>query len=197
MQLEKLGQAILFSALALTSSAALADGHRSSLLSYTCAGCHGFNGVSTGPATPSIAGMNDEGFIEAMKAYKTDERPSTIMGRIAKGYSDEEIEGMAKFFKAQKFVPAVQTADAKKAAAGKKLHDSYCEKCHEDGGTTDEDGTGVLAGQWMPYLDYAMTDFGDGSRPIGKKMKKKLNKMIKKHGKDSVDKVIHFYGSHK
>jgi sulfide dehydrogenase cytochrome subunit len=33
-----------------------------------------------------------------MKAFKSGERPATLMDRIAKGYTDEEIEAMAKYF---------------------------------------------------------------------------------------------------
>ncbi|SEH04447.1 c-type cytochrome [Candidatus Venteria ishoeyi] len=48
MQLEKLGQAFLLSALTLASTAVWADADRSAMLSYTCVGCHGNNGSSTG-----------------------------------------------------------------------------------------------------------------------------------------------------
>jgi len=37
-----------------------------------------------------------------MAAYKSGERPATIMHQIAKGYTDAQIEAMAAFFAAQK-----------------------------------------------------------------------------------------------
>ena len=67
------------------------------MLGNTCAGCHGTNGVSVGSA-PSLKGLPPDYIVTAMKAFRSGERPSTIMGRIAKGYNDEEIAAMAKFF---------------------------------------------------------------------------------------------------
>ncbi len=187
--------AIVLSGLAL-GSAALAAGPSASMLANTCAGCHGTDGSSNGPATPSIAGINGEYFIESMQAYKEGKRPATIMGRIAKGYSDEEIKLMAGYFAEQKLVRIDQGADSKMAKAGKRLHDRYCEKCHEEGGRVAEDG-GILAGQMMPYLSYSFADFTSGSREMPKKMKSKVDEMLKKAGNDSVDQLVHYYGSQK
>lgn len=167
------------------------------MLGNTCAGCHGTNGVSMGPATPSIAGMTETTIVDAMKGYKSGERPSTIMGRIAKGYTDEEFEAMGQFFSKQKYVPAEQTVDADKAKKGGKLHDKYCDKCHEKGGRIDDDGTSILAGQWMPYLTFSLEDFNSGARNMPKKMKRKLEKMVEKEGAEGLDSIVHFYGSQK
>ncbi len=167
------------------------------MLAYTCAGCHGTNGASHGPATPTIAGNSIDYFVDAMEAYKSGERPATIMGRIAKGYSTEEFERMAAFFAKQPFVPAQQKADRKLAAKGKKIHRKSCEKCHEDGGSSSEDDAGILAGQWTPYLQYSIEDFLDGSRPMPKKMKKRLLKVHKKEGDRGIEALLNYYASKK
>jgi len=167
------------------------------MLANTCAGCHGTNGSSVGPASPTIAGISHDYFIETMEAYKKAERPSTIMTRIAKGYTEEEIKLMAKFFSKQKFVRYEQTYDRKKAKLGKKLHKKYCEKCHEDAGRSAEDDAGILAGQWEPYLRFTMQDFTSGNRSMEKKMKKKMDKLQKARGDQGVDALIHFYSSQK
>ena len=151
---------------------AMADTPSASMLANTCAGCHGTNGSSVGPASPTIAGISRDYFIETMEAYKTAERPSTIMTRIAKGYTEKEIELMADFFSKQPFVRMTQAYDEDKAKLGKKLHKKYCEKCHEDAGRSSEDDAGILAGQWEPYLRYTMEDFTSGNRTMEKKMKK-------------------------
>jgi sulfide dehydrogenase cytochrome subunit len=67
------------------------------MLSITCAGCHGTDGKSTG-AIPSIGGKSAEYIEKAMLEYRDDKRPSTVMQRHAKGYSDEEIKLIAKYF---------------------------------------------------------------------------------------------------
>ena len=166
-----------------------------SMLANTCAGCHGTNGSSVGPASPTIAGISREYFIETMKAYKAGERPSTIMTRIAKGYTEEEIKLMAGFFSKQPFVRQSQKFDEKKAGTGEKLHKKYCEKCHEKGGRSAEDDAGILAGQWSPYLVYTMEDFTNGSREMEKKMKKKMEELQKQHGDKGIDALIHYYAS--
>jgi len=179
----------------MASSTAFAGIDRGEMLAFTCAGCHGPNGVSQGPATPSIAGMSAEYFKESMAAYAMGDRPSTIMTRIAKGYTDEDIELMADYFAKQKFVSAPQQADAKLSTKGKKLHDKYCEKCHTEGGSLAEDDAGILAGQWRPYLEYNLQDFTSGNREAPKKMAKKLDKLYKKHGQEGIDKLIEYYSS--
>ncbi len=166
-------------------------------LANTCAGCHGVDGSSKGPAIPSIAGVSPDYFKDAMMDYKAgDGRASTIMTRIAKGYTEEEIGLMAGYFYKQKMIPADQKFDAKQAKAGAKLHKKYCEKCHEDGGKSAEDDAGVLAGQWTAYLHYAMDDFISGRRDMPKKMKKKVQKLQKKDAK-GMEKLLNYYGSQK
>ncbi|MEK7990385.1 MAG: c-type cytochrome [Thiotrichaceae bacterium] len=172
------------------------DKARGVMLGNTCAGCHGTNGASVGPATPIIGGLSAETIKEAMNGYKSGDRPGTVMGRIAKGYTEAEIDAMAGFFCEQKFVPAKQEADATKADAGKKLHDKYkCEKCHENGGTEDEDGSSIIAGQWKTYLQYELADFQEGHRYMPKKMKKAMKKLLKKDGEANLEQIIEYYVS--
>ncbi len=180
------------------SGNSMAAGTASALdLANTCAGCHGIDGSSTGPAIPSIAEMSTEYFKEAMLDYKNPEgRLNTVMSRIAKGYSEEEINLMAGYFAKQKMVRQEQKFDATQAKAGAKLHKKYCEKCHEDGGRSAEDDAGILAGQWTTYLEYTMDDYVDGHREMTKKMKKKVKKLLKADPK-GMEKVIHYYGSQK
>lgn len=188
--------ALFASGLLLSSSATWAAAD-SAMLANTCAGCHGTKGASAGPTIPNLAGISKDTMIESMEAYASGERKSTIMGRLAKGYSKEEIAAMADFFTKQPIHLPAQETDAAKVQAGAKLHEEYCEKCHEDNGKEDEDGSGILAGQWMPYLQFSFEDYASGARKATKKMKKKVDDMLKEHGEGSVEQIIHFYGSQK
>ncbi len=165
------------------------------MLANTCAGCHGTRGSSVGPASPTIAGISYDYFIETMEAYQSGERPSTIMTRIAKGYNEKEIELMAGYFSKQSFVRLPQEHDGNAARRGKKLHKKYCDKCHEEGGRSAEDDAGILAGQWEPYLRFTLEDFTSGKRPMEKKKKIRINKLDKTHGKAGIDDLVHFYAS--
>nr|VFJ44797.1 MAG: sulfide dehydrogenase (flavocytochrome c), cytochrome c subunit [Candidatus Kentron sp. DK] len=169
-------------------------GPSADMLSNTCAGCHGTNGSSVGPASPTIAGLTEDYFLEAMEEYKSGERPATIMDRIAKGYSEEEIKAMAAWFAKKPFGRVTQVHDSAKVDAGEKLHKKYCESCHEDSGKL-ADGNSVLAGQWIPYLRYSMEDFLSEAREMPKKMKKKMERLVKKEGDDGVEAIVQYYGS--
>ena len=67
-------------------------------MAQACAGCHGTYGHAIAP-TPSIAGKPGEDFVKAMLDFKSGKRESSIMNRIARAYTDEDIAAMAQFFK--------------------------------------------------------------------------------------------------
>ena len=167
------------------------------MLASTCAGCHGTHGASHGPATPTIAGISKAYFTDIMKGFKEDKGNPTIMNRIAKGYDEGEIERMAEYFAAQPFVKAKQQADDKLAADGKKLHDKYCEKCHAEGGSSAADDSGILSGQWKPYLAWSLADFKEGKREAPKKMQKALEDALTKGGDKAVDQLLNYYAAAK
>ena len=58
-----------------------------------CAGCHPASAATGAPAP--LAGLPPEEIAAAMRAFRGGERPATVMDRIAKGFSDEEIRTIA------------------------------------------------------------------------------------------------------
>jgi sulfide dehydrogenase cytochrome subunit len=172
------------------------SGASAAMLANTCFGCHGVNGVSAGPAIPSIAGMSAAYMTEVLQGYKSGEVSGTIMDRIAKGYSDEEIKQVSEVYAKQTAVKAAgQTVDTAAAEKGKKLHEKYCEKCHSESGTVADDDSGFLGGQWAPYLQATLTDFHAGKREMPKKMKKKMEDLMKKEGDEGVTALVNYYAS--
>jgi len=77
------------------------DAVRGRNVAANCASCHGTNGVSQ-PGMPTLAGRSKDELVSKMQDFKSGRVPSTIMGQIAKGYSDAQIERAAAFFAAQK-----------------------------------------------------------------------------------------------
>ncbi|MBA3695483.1 MAG: c-type cytochrome [Methylotenera sp.] len=69
-------------------------------LAASCAACHGTNGNSAG-RTPSISSIYKPTFVAQMLAYRSGERPATVMQRHAKGLTVQEIEGLAEYFSKQ------------------------------------------------------------------------------------------------
>ena len=69
------------------------------ILAGACANCHGTDGRSPG-GIPSLAGRPASVLQAQLLAYKSESSPpgTTIMNRLAKGYSDSEIEALAQHF---------------------------------------------------------------------------------------------------
>ena len=64
------------------------------LIAANCAVCHGQGGAGAG----DIAKINDQApkqIAENMRALRDGKKPSTIMGRITKGYSDAQIDAVS------------------------------------------------------------------------------------------------------
>ncbi|MBS1189494.1 MAG: cytochrome class [Rhodocyclaceae bacterium] len=162
------------------------------MLSNACAGCHGTNGVSAGFSMPSLAGQNRVAIAEAMKGFKSGERPSSVMGRLAKGYSDAEIEAMADFFSKQKAAPAAaQSLDLAMVAKGKTLHERHCKRCHLESGKEFDENAAVVAGQWLKYLQIQMADYADGKRKMSEKKADKMKPL----SRDELEAIANYYAS--
>jgi len=71
------------------------------LAAQGCVGCHGPAGIGSSPIAP-LAGRPKADIEAALVAFRKNERPNSIMGRIARGYTDAEITAVATFFAAQK-----------------------------------------------------------------------------------------------
>jgi sulfide dehydrogenase cytochrome subunit len=74
---------------------------RGEMLSVSCAGCHGTDGHSPG-SIPDISDKSAEYIRTSMEEFRSGKRDSTVMGRQAKGYTDEEIQLIAEYFAKQK-----------------------------------------------------------------------------------------------
>ena len=65
-----------------------------------CSGCHPLgSGVET--SVPRLAGRKAEEIVAQMRAFRSGQRGATVMDRIAKGYSDAEVETIAQWYEAQ------------------------------------------------------------------------------------------------
>jgi len=161
------------------------------MLSNACAGCHGTNGGSAGPSMPSLASQSKTAIVDAMKKFKSGERPSTVMGRLAKGYTDAEIEAIGDYFSKQKFHATSQAVDAAKVKKGSDLQEANCSRCHLDDGKDGKDDTPVMASQWLPYLQMQMELYQSGKR----KMPEKMAEKVKPLSKEDIEALLHFYAS--
>ena len=87
--------------LLLASPGQAGDLSRGEMLSVSCAGCHGTDGHSPG-SIPDISDKSAEYIRTSMEEFRSGKRESTVMGRQAKGYTDEEILLIAEYFAKRK-----------------------------------------------------------------------------------------------
>ena len=171
-----------------------------------CDECHGDNGVSTESDVPTIAGMSAFVLEDYLLTYQDEgrpchetkyrggdtERPATSMCEIAARLSEDEVAAVAAHYADKPFVPAVQPFDAAKAAEGAGIHKRECEKCHTENASNSDDDAGIMAGQWIPYLQQVFEDYSTGERKmVEEKMQDKFDAL----SDEQKEALIHFYGS--
>jgi cytochrome subunit of sulfide dehydrogenase len=85
-------------AICISFSAAAADAPPGAL---SCSGCHpARKWVDT--QVPRLAGRDLGAIVQPMRQFKTGQLDGTVMVRIAKGFSDDEISAIAAWYAAQK-----------------------------------------------------------------------------------------------
>jgi cytochrome c553 len=66
----------------------------------SCSGCHAAK-ANADTLVRRLAGQDATAMVAAMQAFRAGQRPATVMNRIAKGFSDDEIKAIAAWFAAQ------------------------------------------------------------------------------------------------
>ncbi len=166
-----------------------------SLAVQGCFGCHGPQGRSATPAIPSIAGLPRDYLFEVLRAYRHGGRFGTVMGRLLGDAGDAELDAMADYFSRQTPRVPKQRVDWDLASKGRQLHRLYCRECHGDRHRKSEPETPRLNGQWMGYLRWTLRDYLLGANQTGEEMSRSLIRVIRRHGEEGLEALIHYYGS--
>jgi sulfide dehydrogenase cytochrome subunit len=66
-----------------------------------CSGCHPTSARVSSPV-PRLAGLDRAAIAKAMQDFRSGQRPATVMDRIAKGFTDEEIQAIAAWYATQR-----------------------------------------------------------------------------------------------
>ena len=66
-----------------------------------CSGCHPASTRVASPV-PRLAGLDRAAIVRAMEDFRTGTRPATVMDRIAKGFTDAEIQAIAAWYATQR-----------------------------------------------------------------------------------------------
>jgi sulfide dehydrogenase cytochrome subunit len=162
-------------------------------LAQPCMSCHGTRGASTQQAIPTIGGQIESYLVSSMNAFRDESRPSTIMARIAKAYSNREVGALAAYFSRQPFARPAQPADPEKVARGEAIHRRYCARCHlhDAWDSSEAEDNPRLAGQKLEYLRRNMEDIVTGKRTVDIDMQGVLQRTTP----DDIDAVLNFYAA--
>lgn len=149
---------------------AMADRPAEQIVRESCKKCHGFNGLSSEPEFPKLAGQNVDYLTRQMANFMTGVRSSTRMKRKVEGLTGGEMRALAEYFSAREMVPE-RGGRQDLIEAGRRIYYSgrpadgvtACTTCH------GPQGRGAmylprLAGQHAQYLRSQLKAFREHSR---------------------------------
>ena len=123
----------------------------------SCAGCHGDEGISGSPATPSLAGQDAQYFADAIQAYKDGSRKDESMKGIASALDEKTIKDLAAYYAAQQPQPPKVAKPLTTAELAQR-----CDRCHGVNGNSTDPRLPALAAQRADFLVSALHDYQRG-----------------------------------
>jgi cytochrome c553 len=162
-----------------------------------CASCHGLDGVSTGPGTPSLAGQRTVYLLRVLQAYQARERGSDEMNQATGFLNEEALRAVSAYYASLAPPRPPLTEEEPTGAVGAGDGDPFdsirsdmkkCVKCHGEDGNATASGMPNLSAQAPEYFVAAMKAYADGGRDH-----KMMAKLVAKLPGDSVGKMGVFY----
>jgi len=127
-----------------------------------CSNCHGMDGNSVSPNFPRLAAQTQDYLMKQLKDYRGHNRQNPpayeYMWGISRSLTDQQIEGLAKYFTTQKPTQNVP-GNPKLVTEGERIYKegipsakvAACAGCHGDSAQGNEQSP-RLAGQHSDYL---------------------------------------------
>ena len=116
------------------------------------------------------------------------------MGRLARGYTDQEIDEMAAFFSSQLWKSPAQEINKTLAIRGQEIHQEKCETCHKRSGRFQDDKTPRIAGQWREYLEIILQEYKRFDRKMPHHF---MTIIVRQLSSKDLTALAHFYASAK
>ena len=67
----------------------------------SCSGCHPTSTRVASPV-PRLVGLERAAIVRAMQEFRSGQRAGTVMDRLAKGFTDDEIQAIAAWYASQR-----------------------------------------------------------------------------------------------
>jgi len=133
-----------------------------------CAACHGANGRSETPGTPSLAGQHGFYAITQLFLFREGRRGNEAMTAVAKTMKDDDLRGFAAVIDALPALPPAPVArapdPARMAKARELARQHKCVFCHGDDLAGGQQ-VPRIGGQREEYLRDSLRAFKSGQRP--------------------------------
>ncbi len=91
----------LAAAIAITTIAAATAAAEPPPGAAACTGCHPTSTRVTSPV-PRLAGQDAAAIVRAMQEFRGGQRIATVMDRLAKGFTEAEVQAIAAWYASQK-----------------------------------------------------------------------------------------------
>lgn len=130
-----------------------------------CAQCHGENGVSKTPDTPSLGGQPELFVLYQLVAFRDGQRNVPVMNDMMKGMSDDDLYAAAAWIaKLPAPPPPAEPGDPARMARAKALAEkNRCNVCHT-AGYAGQEQVPHLRNQREDYLLKALRDYKGDKR---------------------------------
>ncbi|OGA44066.1 MAG: hypothetical protein A3G24_27765 [Betaproteobacteria bacterium RIFCSPLOWO2_12_FULL_62_13] len=125
----------------------------------SCAACHGDQGVSGNPATPSLAGQDAQYLAATIRAYKDGSRKDESMKGPAAALDDRAARDIAAFYAAQQPQPLNVRRPLTTAEWAER-----CDRCHGVNGNSTDPLIPALAAQRVEWLEQVLNAYRTGAR---------------------------------
>ena len=157
-------------------------------ISGPCGNCHGKDGNSKKPATPSLAGQNVEYLVTAINSYKEKgSRKHDTMKDAVKVLDRKSVRNLAQYYSELDPKPEnPRTLEAPEELAKK------CDRCHGQDGGDPNPGKPRIAGQRYSYLVSAISAYINGNRSNST-----MHKMSKVLWQVEIEAIASYYANQK
>ena len=130
-----------------------------------CAKCHGEDGNSEIPGTPTLAGQQPQYLAAAIQEYHQGNRAKGTVRSMLRDTDRLELENLALYFAAQS--PVKRIAPPRGDSAAGALLSVKCGGCHGSRGVSTDTATPNLAGQDFAYLVKTIRSYRTSRRNWG------------------------------
>ena len=157
------------------------------VLAAACAKCHGEDGNSKIPGTPTLAGQQPHYLVAAIQEYHQGDRAKNAMKSSMRDTDKLELESMALYFAAQ--TPVKRDAPSHGDPAAGEPASAMCGGCHGSHGVSVDAATPSLAGQDAQYLVKATKAYRTTRKNWG------MQRYVAGLGDKDIDNIAAFYAS--